>query len=341
LGDGRQDHQPNAADGRQHEPRRRRQRRRRPRNSITAGVSYAIAAGNGNFIGRQDDACKYSPARVREAITVGATTSTDAKTSWSNYGDCVDWFAPGLDITSAWIGSTTATKTISGTSMATPHVAGAAALYLGAFPGASPATVRDALYDATTKGIVTSSRTANNHLLYTLFEGGTPPVNQAPMAAFDVVCELLTCTFTDQSSDVDGTIVSWAWDLGDGSTSDVGDPFDHTYADARDYTVTLTVTDDAGATGTTSQQVTLTDDVSTGIQLTATGYKVKGRQHVDLTWSGATGNEVDLHRDSLVRRLPNSGAYTDVTGAVGGGSYVYRVCETDDSTCSPEVTVTF
>jgi subtilisin family serine protease len=135
-------------------------------NSIGDGVSYAIAAGNGNQGGRAQDACKYSPARVPEAMTVGATDKTDTKTSWSNYGNCVDWFAPGLSITSAWNTSDTATNTISGTSMATPHTTGVAALYLQGNPGASPATVRTALYDNTTKGVVKSSKTVNNHLLF-------------------------------------------------------------------------------------------------------------------------------------------------------------------------------
>jgi aqualysin 1 len=133
---------------------------------IAAGVSTSVAAGNGNQGGRQQDACNYSPARVPEAITIGATTKTDAKTSWSNYGSCVDFFAPGYQITSAWYTSNTATNTISGTSMASPHVAGVAALYLQSNPGASAQAVRDALYANTTKGIVTSSSTTNNHLLY-------------------------------------------------------------------------------------------------------------------------------------------------------------------------------
>ncbi len=137
------------------------------RNSIADGVSYAVAAGNGNLAGIAQNACKYSPARVTEAMTIGATDETDKKPSWSNYGDCVDWFAPGVGISSAWSTSDSATNTISGTSMATPHTTGAAALYLQSNPSASPAAVRDALYNQTTKGIVTSSRTANNHLLYT------------------------------------------------------------------------------------------------------------------------------------------------------------------------------
>jgi subtilisin family serine protease len=140
------------------------------RNSIDAGVSYAIAAGNGNPGGKAQDACKYSPARVPEAMTIGATTQSDAKTSWSNYGSCVDWFAPGQDITSAWIGSDTATNIISGTSMAAPHVAGVAALYLQRHPWATASDVQEALHSFTTKGIVTSSKTSNNDLLFSFEE---------------------------------------------------------------------------------------------------------------------------------------------------------------------------
>ena len=135
-------------------------------NSINDGVSYAVAAGNGNIVGVAQDACKSSPARVGAAITIGATNSSDQKASWSNYGACVDFFAPGVSIVSAGVSGDTATATMSGTSMAAPHVAGVAALYLQNNTSASPATVRNALYDLTTKGIVTSSKTTNNHLLY-------------------------------------------------------------------------------------------------------------------------------------------------------------------------------
>jgi subtilisin family serine protease len=100
-------------------------------------------------------------------MTISATDSTDRKASWANFGNCVDWFAPGVSITSAWSTSDTTTRTISGTSMATPHTAGVAALYLQGNPTASPQAVRDALYANTTKAVVTSSRTTNNHLLYT------------------------------------------------------------------------------------------------------------------------------------------------------------------------------
>ena len=139
------------------------------RNMIADGVATAVAAGNGNQGGKAQDACKYSPARVAEAMTIGATDRSDGKARWSNYGNCVDWFAPGVGITSSWYTSNTATNTISGTSMATPHTAGVAALYLAGNPSASPQTVRSTLYAATTKGKVTGSLTANNHLLFTAY----------------------------------------------------------------------------------------------------------------------------------------------------------------------------
>jgi subtilisin family serine protease len=138
-------------------------------NSIADGVTYSIAAGNSNV-----DACTQSPARVSSAITVGATDSSDARASFSNYGTCVDIFAPGVNITSSWNTSTTATNTISGTSMATPHVTGVAALYLETNPTASPATVTSAIINSSTPNKVTNPGSGSpNRLLYSLF--GTPP----------------------------------------------------------------------------------------------------------------------------------------------------------------------
>ncbi len=154
---------------------------------IATGVTTAVAAGNSNA-----NACNYSPARVSSALTVGATTSTDARASYSNFGSCLDLFAPGSSITSAWYTSTTATNTISGTSMASPHVAGAAALYLQTTPGASPSAVGSAVLAAATTGKVTSAGTGSpNLLLYSLFSGGTteppptePPPTEPPPASF-------------------------------------------------------------------------------------------------------------------------------------------------------------
>ena len=137
------------------------------RTSIADGVSYSLSAGNGNFLGFPQNACNSSPARVAEAMTISATGTNDVRASWANYGSCVDWFAPGVGITSAYNSSDTATRSISGTSMSSPHTAGVAAQYLQTHPSSSPASVRQALFNLTTKGIVSSSRTTNNHLLFT------------------------------------------------------------------------------------------------------------------------------------------------------------------------------
>ncbi|MDQ1646010.1 MAG: hypothetical protein QOJ50_2194 [Cryptosporangiaceae bacterium] len=136
------------------------------RRSISSGITYGIAAGNGDDNGHAYDACKDSPSRVTQAIVVGATSRTDYRAPWSNFGPCLDLFAPGVDILSAWWTGNYATATISGTSMATPHVVGAAALYLAAHPLARPAEVRDALVAAATKNLVHSAGTGSlNRLL--------------------------------------------------------------------------------------------------------------------------------------------------------------------------------
>ena len=132
-------------------------------NCINDGVTFAVAAGNSNT-----NACNSSPARVPAAITVGSSTSTDARSSFSNFGTCVDLFAPGSSITSAWYTSTSATRTISGTSMASPHAAGVAVLYLQGNPGASPATVRNALVNNSTTNRLTNIGSGSpNRLLFT------------------------------------------------------------------------------------------------------------------------------------------------------------------------------
>ena len=140
-------------------------------NSISDGVSYAIAAGNDNY-----DACNDSPARVGPAMTVGSTTSSDARSSFSNYGPCLDLFAPGSTIRSAWHTADTASATASGTSMATPHVAGVTALYLQANPSASPSTVQGAIVTTATSNVVSDPGTGSpNRLVYSMTES-TPPL---------------------------------------------------------------------------------------------------------------------------------------------------------------------
>jgi subtilisin family serine protease len=237
--------------------------------SIAAGVTYGLAAGNGDFIGRPQDACNGSPSRVATGITVGSTTSSDAESSFSNFGTCVNILAPGSAITAAWHQSDTQMNTISGTSMATPHVVGAVALYLAGNPSATPAQVSSALTSNASQGKISlHSRSTSggtpNLLLFTGTGGSTPPPPPPPPPPAD------------------------------------------------------------------------------DITLSASTYKVKGLQHTDLSWAGATGTSVDVFRNgSKIATTANSGAYTDNIGSKGSGSYTYRVCEAGTSTCSANVTATF
>ncbi|WP_428964320.1 S8 family peptidase [Micromonospora fluostatini] len=131
-------------------------------NSIADGITYAVAAGNSNA-----NACNSSPAAVAAAITVGATQSNGARASYSNWGTCVDIFAPGSAVLSAWHTSNTATNTINGTSMASPHVAGAAARVLQVNPSWTPAQVASYLTTTATTGTISNPGTGSpNRLLY-------------------------------------------------------------------------------------------------------------------------------------------------------------------------------
>ena len=219
-------------------------------NAVKAGLTLAVAAGNG-----ATDACTQSPANVPEAITVGASTSTDAQASFSNFGKCVDIYAPGVSIVSSMMSGDTDFGAGSGTSMASPHVAGAAALYLSANPTATPAQVASALVASATVGVLSSVGTGSpNRLLYTNFDGVvTPPppspgVDQSPTASFSSSCPKGKCSFDASGSTDDKGIVSYSWNFGDGSpvATTTGPKVTHAYAVASTFSVSLTVTDAAG-----------------------------------------------------------------------------------------------
>ncbi|MFU8877620.1 MAG: S8 family serine peptidase [Wenzhouxiangellaceae bacterium] len=248
-----------------------------------------------------------------------------------------------------------------GTSMATPHVAGVAALIWSHNPNWTAVQIREAMA-ATAEDLGDPGR--DNSFGWGLvqaaaaldFLGGSsgggdpqpdpePEPNQPPTASFTYACDELACSFDGSaSSDSDGSIAGHAWTFGDGNSAG-GATVNHTYANDGSYTVTLTVTDNEGATGSTSSLVTVAanpPDDGNAISLEANGYKNRGRWTTDLSWSGATTSNVDIHRDgSVLTTVANTGAYTDATDFRGGGSLTYQVCEAGSSDCSETVTVNF
>ncbi len=312
------------------------------RASIAAGVTYAIAAGNSNA-----NACNSSPARVTQALTVGSTTSSDARSSFSNYGTCVDLFAPGSSITSAWYTNDTATNTISGTSMASPHVAGVAALYLSVNVNATPAQVNQAVVDNASVNKLTGIGTGSpNRLLHSLFGGGGPADNP-PTAAFTHSCSGLTCSFTSTSTDDNG-ISSQNWNFGDGGTASGGN-VTHAFGANGTYQVTLTVIDTAGQSDTESQSVTVsgggavpcTNCTAYTGSLSGTGasqYQPNGSYYYSVAgthrgWlEGPAGTDFDLYLQrwngffwTTVAQSLSSTSVEQITYTGGAGYYRWRV----------------
>lgn len=174
--------------------------------------------------------------------------------------------------------------------------------------------------------------------------GTTPPVNTPPTASFSESCTDLTCSFTDGSSDSDGSVVSRNWNFGDGASSSAQNP-SHSYAAAGTYTVTLTATDDDGASATTSASVTVSEGSAGGGDVTlgsVSAYKVKGKKRWDYNWSGATTSSVDIYLDGgLVATTANDGFFTLTSNRKGGGAHSHQVCEAGTSTCSDVVNTVF
>ena len=223
--------------------------------SIQSGVTYAVAAGNYGT-----NACGYSPARVATAITVGATDSTDNRWQYSDYGSCVSLFAPGVYITSADYYTDNATAIMTGTSMAAPHVAGVAALYLQAHPSATPAQVKQALLANATSGDVVNPAGTANLLVYSGFlnasTGTTTPTSTAPVARIAYSCTGSTCVFDGSGSTVPNGAQSYSWYFGDGTAAGAL-KVTHWYAATGTYTVKFVVVDTKGNRSTATQTVTV------------------------------------------------------------------------------------
>lgn len=173
-------------------------------------------------------------------------------------------------------------------------------------------------------------------------DGGDDETNNSPIASYTFTCTELTCDFDGSGSyDSDGSVANYSWDLGDGNTAS-GETVTHSYSTGGTYTVSLTITDDAGATDTDSQNISVTDGQAEDITLSVSGYKVQGQQKADLSWSGTSSSEVDILRDgTIIATVADNGAYIDDINSRGGGSYTYQVCEANTESCSNEASVTF
>ncbi|MBC7895249.1 MAG: S8 family peptidase [Cytophagaceae bacterium] len=227
---------------------------------VNAGVTTTVSAGNAKM-----DACSQSPSGATAAITVGAMNLMGNHAIFSNFGPCVDLYAPGVNIVSAWNWSATATAISTGTSMASPHVAGAAALYLSAYPAATPAVVGSALTSLAAVGKVggVPANTPNKLLNVQQIVGGSPPpppppppppVNNAPVAAFTVTCVKASpskCSLDANSSTDDGgkANLTFAWTNTAGRPAKTGLTASYVVAVSgypNTFNVTLTATDAQG-----------------------------------------------------------------------------------------------
>lgn len=339
--------------------------------AVEAGVAFAVAAGNDGAA-----ASNFSPAAFDNVLTVSAladfdgapggngsptcrSDQDDTLADFSNWGSAVDIAAPGVCIRSTYPVEQGGYGTISGTSMASPHAAGALAILASADNPGNASDV-DALYDAVVAAgnldwTDDSGDGTKERLLdlsdATLFApamigdgggggGGGGDENQPPTASFVDSCDDLTCSFNGgASSDVDGSIVGYAWNFGDGTTT-TGPTATHDYAQAGNYGVTLTVTDDDGATDQISRTVSVTAPPTGDIQLSVSTYKVRGVQHADLSWSGTSGS-VAIRRNGTVVATVSGTSHMDSTGQKGGGSATYQVCQAGTTTCSNQVTATW
>jgi hypothetical protein len=255
------------------------------RNSIADGVVYAIASGNSN-----SDACNFTPARVAEAITVNASDINDARATFSNYGTCTDIFGPGVNITSAWNSSDTATNTISGTSMATPHVAGGAALILGGSPSLTPAQVATTMYSNSTPNKITNPGAGSPNRLLFVNTGGTPgnPVVTNPGNRTGTVGVATSLQMSATGGTPPYTWSATGLPAGLSINSSTG-LISGTPTTANTYSVTVTATDTGSRSGSTSFTWTINPPgggcTSPGQKLVNPGFESGTTGWANATWT--------------------------------------------------------
>jgi subtilisin len=333
--------------------------------AVNKGVAFAVSAGNSD-----DDANNYSPAAFDNVVTVSAladfngesgggaqptcrTDVDDTLADFSNWGPEIDIAAPGVCILSTYPLERGEYGTISGTSMSSPHAAGGLALLASRSNPADATDVKN-LYgmlknagnlnwtddsgDGIQERLLDVSDTATFQPVLIATGGGT--TNTPPDPSFSYNCTGLTCEFSDTSTDNDGYIASRSWSFGDGGIATVQYP-SHIFGAAGEYTVTLTVTDDDGATATISEVVSVIAVPPAGITLLVATRQVKTNKFADLSWSGANSTNVDVYRNAaLVTTTVNDGAYTDKLPKTVATA-TYKVCEASTSTCSNEKTVSW
>ena len=348
-------------------------------NAEAQGVVIVAAVGNSGTVNGKGSNVIY-PAKYDSVIAVAATDSNNTRASFSSTGDKVEIAAPGVNVYSTWNDNAgyydpqpvcTGTLTDingdgqpdgecykygSGTSMASPHVAGVAALIIAAgysdYNGDGVINNRDvrAILDASAIDLGATGRDPQfgyglvNALLAVQTAGAniTPKANAgADQTVVDFDGNNVENVILDgsSSSDSDGSIVSYEWYEGATLLATGVSP---TLPFALgNHTVTLTVTDNEGAMANDSVQINVVAE-SSGVTLSTVGYKVKGLMKADLSWSGATSGNVDVYRNgSVITTTANDGTYTDSINQRGGGTFTYKICEAGTSVCSNESVVTF
>jgi subtilisin len=344
--------------------------------AVNAGVAFAVAAGN-----EDDDANNYSPGGFDNVLSVSALADfdgipgglgtptcrddqDDTLADFSNWGSEVDIAAPGVCILSTFPIEQGEYGTISGTSMASPHVAGALALLASANNPGNATDVYNLYNQVKNAGnfnwtddsgdgskeplLDVSNTTLFNPVLIPGSGGGdvnTPPtVNITSPADGASFSSGESISFAGSASDTeDGNLTtSLVWRSDHDEQIGTGGSFSAVLSDGT-HTITASVIDYDGSTGSDSITITVgSGNSGDDFTLSVTAYKVRGTKYADLTWSGATSPNVDVYRDgALITTTANDGAYTDGPLGKGGGSATYRVCEAGTSTCSNNVSVTW